>query len=98
MLQLADVNMTRGNAIACRERGAYARTLASDPALWNFAHEAMRIAVAGYVPAAGEQAIQGARHKAPIGNGDVRKFRRHRGRDAYLVLPNLPAGLLRAGN
>ena len=68
------------------QRRARARGLAGDPALRNFAHEAVRIRVAGDVPAAGDESVQRCGHQAAVRDRNVRKFGRYAGADADFVV------------
>ncbi len=84
-LERGDIDCAWRHPALDGQRGCHPSGLAGDPALRDLAHEAMRIAVARDVPAAGHQPVELLRDQRPVRNRNIGELGRHRRRYAHFV-------------
>ena len=82
---LGNIDFTRRNATVGRNGRANASCMTGQPALRNFAHEPVRICIAGNVTPRSQQAVKPTWHERTIRHRDDREFRRDRRADADFV-------------
>ena len=90
-LNCAHRNIARRRAAVSGERGRDARGLTGEPTLGDFAQEGVRARIAGDMAARAQNAIEPFRHQRSVWHRDIGRLRRQRGRDADLVVKDVPA-------